>query len=86
MESSYREKLWDPFREEFVIEIVEKAYQRLDYSVANLHRDERVNENGADLLCEKDDEEIAIQVKILPGMRQVAGQSNKAGFVYVGNA
>lgn len=72
LETGYREKLWNALGEEFLIAVMERTYEKLGYTVMNFHRDERVNENGIDLLCEKKDEKIAIQAKIKPRQSDIA--------------
>lgn len=66
MDTDYLMKIWDEFDESFLIFLLEKTYRRLDYSVTNFHKNERIHEKGTDLLCEKDRERVAIQVKMRP--------------------
>ena len=71
MNSSYLETIWEDFNESFVIKILEETYKKLDYSTTNFHNTERVHEEGIDLLCEKDSEKIALQVKIKPRKKDI---------------
>lgn len=66
MNINYEMMIWNGFDENFVIELLDKTYKRLDYSVTNLHRTDRIHEDGIDLLCQKNSETIAIQVKMRP--------------------
>jgi len=65
-EHDYSIEAWKGFKEDFILTCLEKTYKRLFYKVTNYHRDERRNEEGIDLLCEKNDEKIAIQLKKRP--------------------
>jgi len=71
MNSNYLEMIWEGFDESFIIKILERTYKKLDYSTTNFHENERVHEEGIDLLCEKDSEKIAIQVKIKPRKKDI---------------
>jgi phosphopantetheinyl transferase (holo-ACP synthase) len=66
LDIDYEMMVWNGFDESFVIDLLEKTYRRLDYSVTNLHRSDRIHEDGIDLLCQKNSDLIAIQVKIRP--------------------
>lgn len=57
---------WERYTEEEIHTIICLLYQGLDYHVRNLHKADRANENGADIVVEKDNEKIAIAVKIKP--------------------
>lgn len=66
MKTNYTIKIWNEFDEDFVLECLEKVFRKLDYSVTNYHKTDRVHEDGIDLLCEREGEKIAIQAKIKP--------------------
>lgn len=57
---------WERYSEEEIHTLICLLYQGLDYHVKNLHQADRANENGADIVVEKDTEKIAIAVKIKP--------------------
>lgn len=57
---------WERYTEEEIHTIICLLYQGLDYHVRNLHKADRANENGADIVVEKNAEKIAIAVKIKP--------------------
>lgn len=71
MENNYLEKIWEDFTENFIIKILEETYKKLGYSTTNFHETERVYEEGIDLLCEKDSEKIALQVKKKPRKKDI---------------
>ena len=91
MNSDYLEMIWEGFDESFIIKILERTYRKLDYSTTNFHENERVHEEGIDLLCEKDSEKIAIQVKIKPRKKDIkqfnqflkSANDKKMVYVYV---
>jgi len=60
---------WDKFREEEIQALIEMLFYSLDYTTKNLHKSDRANENGADLVVSKDKETIAIAVKIKPNQK-----------------
>jgi len=66
MNKNNRIEVWQDFNEEFILQLLEEAFQKQGYDVENLHRTDRPHEFGIDLLCEKEQEEIAIQIKIKP--------------------
>jgi len=91
MNSNYLEMIWEGFDESFIIKILERTYRKLDYSTTNFHENERVHEEGIDLLCERDSEKIAIQVKIKPRKKDIkqfnqflkSANDKKMVYVYV---
>lgn len=66
MKHDYRIRIWEDFDEESVLEFLEETFRRLGYNVTNFHKTDRVHEDGIDLFCEKNGEEIAIQAKKKP--------------------
>jgi len=93
MKPDYTIKIWNGFGEDFVLDCIEKVYRKLDYSVTNFHKTDRIHENGVDILCKKDDEKIAIQAKIKPRQADIKQfilfeqntRDNKAIYVYIKN-
>ncbi len=57
---------WDSYTEEEIHTIVSMLYLNLGYSVETLHKSDRANEKGADVVVRKGDESIAIAVKLKP--------------------
>lgn len=65
MREIYRD-VWKDFDEKFLLQLLEAAFKRQGYAVENLHETDRPHESGIDLLCQKDQEGIALQAKIKP--------------------
>lgn len=65
-EHDYSITAWEGLTEDFILNCLEKTYKKMFFEVTNYHRDERRYEAGVDLLCEKNDSKIAIQLKIKP--------------------
>lgn len=57
---------WKKFNEEEIQTIISILYHSLDYNIKELHKSDRANEDGADLVVSNENEEIAIAVKIKP--------------------
>ena len=71
---------WERYGEEEIHTIICLLYQGLEYHVKNLHKADRANEKGADIIAEKDKEKIAIAVKMKPSKTdrdQVIDLSNR---------
>lgn len=71
---------WNKYSEEEIHTIICLLYQSLDYHIRNLHKADRANEKGADIVVEKGEEKIAIAVKIKPTKKdrdQVIDLSNR---------
>ena len=57
---------WTKFNEEEIQTIIAILFHSLGYSIHHLHKADRANEGGADLVVKKGKETIAIAVKIKP--------------------
>lgn len=66
MNDSYLISFWKTKEETFVHKCLEDIYKRKKFEVKNFHKHDRVNENGIDVLCEKDDISIGFAVKKKP--------------------
>lgn len=66
MRENYLVEIWKAFDEVFVLKLLEVSFRKQGYSVENCHTADRPHESGIDLLCQKDQEEIALQAKIKP--------------------
>jgi phosphopantetheinyl transferase (holo-ACP synthase) len=66
LSDDYTSIIWNGFDESFILDILEKIYEKMDYAVTNFHKADRPHEEGIDLLCEKGTEKIAIQTKVKP--------------------
>jgi hypothetical protein len=62
----HKVRIWEDFKEDFILELLEIAFGNRGYNVTNYHRIDRSHEEGIDLLCSKDLEQIAIQAKKKP--------------------
>lgn len=71
LNKQYLEEIWSRFQEPFLIDLIEKVYQNLGYSVTNFHRSDRIHEDGVDLLADKGNEKIAFQIKMKPGTKDI---------------
>jgi hypothetical protein len=74
---------WKDLDEVFLIDVLEKVYKRLGYSVTNFHKTDRIHEDGVDLLCKMGNETIAIQTKMKPGTKDIL-QLNKLSSIIEG--
>jgi hypothetical protein len=54
------------YNEEEIQTIIENIFHEKGYKIQNLHKSDRANEKGADLIAEKDQEKIIFAVKIKP--------------------
>jgi len=66
MSPSYSRKAWSKVEELEILDCIEEVYSRKRYSTKNYHRADRRHELGVDLLCKKDNEQIAFAVKKKP--------------------
>lgn len=57
---------WKRFKEEEIQALITMLFHSLDYHIRELHKSDRANECGADIVAKKGDESIAIAVKIKP--------------------
>ncbi len=57
---------WNNYTEEEIHLIICSLFNSLDYHIKNHHKSDRANEDGADIIVNKDKEDIAIAVKIKP--------------------
>jgi len=57
---------WKKFTEEEIQTFIGMLFHSLEYHVEELHKSDRANEGGADVVAKKEDESIAIAVKIKP--------------------
>lgn len=57
---------WKKFGEEEIQTFIAMLFHSLDYHIQELHKSDRANESGADIVVKKSDESIAIAVKIKP--------------------
>lgn len=57
---------WDKFKEEEIHSLLALLYSSLGYSVDHLHKSDRANEEGADIVVKKGRDIIAFAVKIKP--------------------
>lgn len=60
---------WSKFDEEEVQYLIAMLFSSLEYHIEHLHKSDRANENGADLIVKDKTEEIAIAVKIKPDQK-----------------
>lgn len=60
---------WKKFDEEEIQHLIAMLFFSLDYHIQHLHKSDRANENGADIVVKKDQEDIAIAVKIKPDQK-----------------
>ncbi len=68
MENKYLRSVWKLFDEPYVHECLEEAFSKRGLSVINYHRDDRVHEQGIDVLCTKSENvSLAFAVKCKPG-------------------
>lgn len=66
MMHDYTIDAWEGLNEEFILECIQICFEKLFYEVINFHKNDRIHEEGIDLLCTKDKENIAIQFKKKP--------------------
>lgn len=57
---------WKKFREEEIQTLIAMLFHSLEYHVEELHKSDRANEGGADVVAKKGDKSIAIAIKIKP--------------------
>ncbi len=57
---------WKKFTEEEIQTFIAMLFHFLEYHVEELHKSDRANEGGADVVAKKGDESIAVAVKIKP--------------------
>lgn len=60
---------WLKYTEEEIQVIIGCYFSNLGYHIENTHLSDRANEEGADLICKKNNESIAIAVKIKPNKK-----------------
>ncbi len=58
---------WEKYSEEEIHFLIKVLFSSLGYNIKDLHKSDRANEDGADILVEKEKERIAIAVKVKPG-------------------
>jgi hypothetical protein len=71
LRENYSVEIWKDFDERFVLQLLEVSFRKQGYNVENLHEIDRPHEAGIDLLCEKEQERIALQAKIKPRKRDI---------------
>jgi len=57
---------WQKFNEEEIQTLIAIFFHSLDYHIKELHKSDRANEKGADLVVYNDKEKIAIAIKVKP--------------------
>ena len=81
---------WKKFKEEEIQTLIAMLFHSLDYHIEELHKSDRANECGADVVAKKGNESIAIAVKIKPSHKdryqliELSGrQENRKIYVYI---
>lgn len=68
---TYSRKAWEDVDEIEISNCIEGIYSALGWKVRNLHREDRVHEKGVDLLCNKNQENVAFACKKRPGTSDI---------------
>lgn len=71
MQSSLLRKVWNEADEIMIQDCIDEVFSKKGYSVKNFHKSDRRNENGIDLLCKRNDENIGFAVKKKPGKKDI---------------
>ena len=66
MQTPISRKVWNDLDEIQIQNCIEEAFLNKGYDVKNLHKSERRNEDGIDIICKNGAEKIGIAVKIKP--------------------
>jgi len=81
---------WDKFSEEEIQHLISMLFFNLNYHIEHLHKSDRANESGADIIVKKGKENIAIAVKIKPDNKDrtqlidlVARRESKKIYIYI---
>jgi hypothetical protein len=66
MDENYLISIWKKHDETDAHKCIEEIYKKKGFHVKNYHSDDRINENGVDILCRKDDTIIGFSIKKKP--------------------